>query len=650
MAQDFLAGLTTRRLVSDGAMIEALKHMKLTFQPENRSITILPGQTVLQGARQADIELIATCGEKGNCRSCRIQLLEGELTPPSHEEQQRLGAQEIDRNFRLGCHARVLNDSIVRIAPPLSEQSLNILSEAEGVRYELDPDIVKHHIELPQFQDELQSSEFEEICRKIVESSSSGAVDTKKFSIDLAVLQQLPSFLQQHARDLTVVCWKEQLFALESGDSTADMYGIAFDIGTTTVVGYLMDLRRGKRVAVVSELNAQAMYGGDLMSRITFAQQEGKGRQILHEKILQSLNKIIEELCEQAEIERDWVYELTIVGNSCMHHLCLNIDPVQLGIAPYMAAIRQRYVTSAAELGIHIHPRARVVMLPLIAGFVGADTVGVILATALHKSGEFSLAVDIGTNGEIVFASPNRVLACSTAAGTAFEGAQIRHGMRGASGAIERVSIDDGDVRCHVIGDGPALGICGSGLVDAIAQMLDAGIVQPGGRLLTSEEAERKGIPVFLHSRLRKKGKEKQFILLNGEQCENGEAIVITQQDIREVQLAKGAIAAGIMMLMNMLGVRADDIHEILLAGAFGNYIDPQSALRIGLIPALPLERIRSVGNAAGRGAQLALLSNKAKHEADVIAEQTEHIALTNDVEFHVIFAENMGFPEPTQA
>ena len=622
--------------------------MTLTFHPENKKIDIHPRQTVLEGARRTNVKLIATCGGKGRCRSCRIQVLEGELSPPTPEEQQTLGPQELEQNFRLACHAKVLTDSVVRIAPPVSEHSLNILSQADGVGYAFEPDVAKYHITMPQFGEERQSSELEEICRQLAECSETGSLDMNDVSIDLSALQQLPSFLQQHGRDLTVVLRQQHILALEAGDTRDDLYGIAFDIGTTSVVGYLQDLRHGTQMAVASALNAQATYGGDLMSRITFAQNEREGRQILHEKVLQSLNNIVDELCEQAGIARDRVYESTIVGNSCMHHLCLDIDPVRLGIAPYMAAIRRRVVSTAVELGIHINPSARVVMLPLIAGFVGADTVGVILATDLHKSQTLRLAIDIGTNGEIVLAAPGRVLACSTAAGTAFEGAQIRHGMRGAKGAIERVVIDEHDIRCRVIGGGPALGICGSGLVDAVAQMLDAGVIQPGGRLLTAEEAERDGLPDFLSARLKREGRRKHFVLLPGEQCENGDAIVITQQDIRELQLAKGAIAAGITMLLNLLGARPDDIHEILLAGAFGNYIDPQSALRIGLIPALPLERIRSVGNAAGLGSKLALISGKAKHEADLIAERTEHVALTSNSAFQVIFAENMGFPEAT--
>ncbi|PID58888.1 hypothetical protein CSB45_02495 [candidate division KSB3 bacterium] len=619
--------------------------MKLTFQPTDTHIDLQAGQTILEGARQADIEITASCGGKGICRSCRIHVLEGELTAPTPEERQRLGAQQIGQNFRLACHAGVLSDCTVRIAPPLSEKSLNILSQTEETRHELDPDISKQHIEVPTFSEERQRSELEEIYRQYAEPSRADSNGPQPVSIDLAALRQMPSFLQQEARDLTVVSRRGTILALEPGNTTADMYGIAFDLGTTTVVGYLLDLHNGKLLASASELNSQARYGGDLMSRITFAQNDRNGRQILHENIVNTINKIVHSLCEQSGVTAESIYESTIAGNTCMHHLCLNIDPLRLGFAPYMAAIRQRQVCTASELGIHIHPQARIVMLPLIAGFVGADTVAVILASNLHTIQELTLAVDIGTNGEIVLAAPGRLLTCSTAAGTAFEGAQIQHGMRAAEGAIDKVAIDAKNVHCHVIGDGPALGICGSGLVDAVAHMLDAGVIEDGGRLLTAEKAEQKGLPLFLQERLASKGAPKHFTLLPAEQCDPREAIVITQQDIRELQLAKAAIAAGIEMLLRAMDVQANALHEILLAGAFGNYLDPTSALRIGLIPALSAERIRSIGNAAGLGAQRALLSHQAKHEADQIAGQTEHIALSGNAEFHRIFAENMIFP-----
>ena len=446
--------------------------------------------------------------------------------------------------------------------------------------------------------------------------------------------------------DLTVIRWQNRIIAVESGDTTGQAFGVAIDIGTTTVVGYLLDLRTGKEIAVASALNGQTMYGGDLMSRIAFARQNEANVRQLHERIIVTLNGIFDDLIRQSGVDRQQIYEVAVAGNSCMCHLFLKISPAHLGVAPHVPVMREPCVTTAREIGLNIFPQARVVTLPLIAGFVGADTVGVMLATALHRRDRLTLAVDIGTNGEIVLGGKDRLIACSAAAGTAFEGAQITHGMRGASGAIDHVAIND-DAQCHVLGGVPARGICGSGLVDAVAQMLDVGLLNQSGRILTPDEAERNGQPLSpnLRRRILAAQTQRAFVLLDGDQTESGEPIIITQQDIRELQLAKGAIAAGIAVLLKHFRASKDDIAEILLAGAFGNYLDRQSAARIGLIPALPLERIRSVGNAAGLGAQMALLSGAVKHEAAQIARRTEHIALTDDPDFQAIFAEQMAFP-----
>ncbi len=622
--------------------------MNITFHPEEKTIEAFPEQTILEVARQGDVDLVATCGGKGLCNSCRVQIIQGEFTPPTQEEIDVLGATGLGYGFRLACQARALSDGIVRLWPPIAEYSFRILSRTERQQYSLEPDVEKLHFVLPHLTEEQQSSDFEEIRKILAPSISLMPGDDNRIShIDLPVLQSLPLTLYRNFRDVTVVKWNRSLISIEPGDTTDYVYGLAFDVGTTTVVGYLLDLLTGREIAVASELNAQAVYGGDLMSRISFAQQGSMAQEKLHERIIRTLNKIIDDICDQAEIDSQQIYELTIVGNSCMHHLLLNISPVHLGFAPYLAAIRERYVVTAADLKLNVLPQARVVMLPLIAGFVGADTVGVILATGLHTSQQLKLAIDIGTNGELVLGSEKRLIACSTAAGTAFEGAQITHGIRGSAGAIDRVFIDS-DVHCHVIGERLAQGVCGSGLVDAIAQLLEAGIIDHKGRLLTPEEIEQNGHPLsrLLKERIVHEKGQRHFILLYGNQTENGGPIVITQQDIRELQLAKGAIAAGIKTLMRTLGIQKDDIAEILLAGAFGNYIDTESALRIGLIPNIPLEKVRSVGNAAGLGSQFALLSGKAKHEADVIAKHTEHIALTNNPEFQTIFAEEMRFPE----
>ena len=610
--------------------------MKIIFEPEGRTVEILPEQTLLEAAHRVGVNIVATCGGRGRCNSCRIQVIAGNFTPPTEQEVKIFGEKGLGQDFRLSCQTKTLGDGIVRVVPPISERAFQILSKAERQAYAVAPDLCKYHLLLPKTSEEQQSSDFEDI---------------QKFTpgihqIDLPTLQTLPFTIFQAARDVTIVAWDHQIMTVEPGDTTEHLYGIAFDIGTTTVVGYLLDLRTGQELAVSSALNGQARYGGDVMSRITYAQEHKTGLQHLHASIIQTINTLIEHVCEQAKIDHQQIYEVTIVGNTCMHHLFLKISPIHLGLAPYMAAIRQRYVVMASDLGINIFPRGRVVMLPLIAGFVGADTIGVVLATGLHKSAELKLAIDIGTNGEIVLGTKDRLIACSTAAGPAFEGAQITHGMRGAVGAIDRVVIA-ADVHWHVIGEVPALGICGSGLVDAIAQMLKAGLINATGRLLTMAELDKTGsISPLLKGRIVEEHRKRKFILVDGNQTENGEPIVITQQDIRELQLAKGAIFAGINILMHTLAIQKEDIVEILLAGAFGNYLDKESAVRIGLLPDFPLEKIRSVGNAAGLGSQLALLSGQAKQEADQIAKTTEHIALTNNLKFQSIFAEAMAFPE----
>lgn len=607
--------------------------MKLTFLPDHQSTESSPEQTVLEAARQLGVDIITTCGGRGRCNSCRIEVLDGTFTPPSDQERNILGAHGLERGFRLACQTKALSDGVLRIVPPISEQRFRILSATERRNYAINPGLRKQFLHLPALTEEHQSSDFEELQR---------ILPVKQ--IDWSALQQLPSALFHGKRDLTAILSDDHLIGVEAGDTTAALYGLAFDVGTTTVVGYLLDLRTGKELAVASELNAQTLYGGDLMSRISFAQDHSDGLQQLHDRIIHTCNRIIASVCEDADIEPRQIYEVTVVGNTCMHHLFLRIPPVHLGVAPYMAAIRQSYVVKASDLGLDLFPGAQVRMLPLIAGFVGADTVGVIVATGIHKSSQLKLAVDIGTNGEIVLGNRERMVACSTAAGTAFEGAQITHGMRGASGAIDKVTIND-DVHIRVIGDDAAQGICGSGLVDAVAQMLDAGILTSTGRFRKQAELEKIGIVPALRTRVIEQGKQRAFVLALSEQTDTGKPIIISQQDVRELQLAKGAIFAGIRMLLKMCDVEEDAITELLLAGAFGNYLDTASAVRIGLIPPLSAGKIRSVGNAAGLGSQLALLSLHVGEDADAIASTTDHIALTNNPEFQVVFAESLAFP-----
>jgi uncharacterized 2Fe-2S/4Fe-4S cluster protein (DUF4445 family) len=427
---------------------------------------------------------------------------------------------------------------------------------------------------------------------------------------------------------------------VEVGDATAHAYGMAFDIGTTSVVGTLMDLNTGEQLAAVGGLNPQAQYGGDLMSRIAYAQFDESKLVTLRAKILTGINDFIKEACAKAGIKAENIYKIVVVGNTCMHHIFLGVDVSYVGLAPYAPAVRDLLVYPARELPLKAAPNAMVCMLPIVAGFVGADTMACVLATRIYESEEIRALVDIGTNGEVVMGSRGKLFACSAPAGPALEGAQIRHGMRGAIGAIEKVEIGD-DVACRVIGDAPAVGICGSGLIDACAKMLDARVIDATG-LLRRESSP--ALPARLQSRIVNGEGGRQFVLVKKEDAGRDHDISITQADIRQLQLAKSAIYSGIIMLRDVMGIADDQIHELMLCGGFGNYISIESSVKIRLLPTLPLERITYMGNAAAIGAQMALLSETERLRAFDLAQEIEHVALAARPEFQAIFVDGMNF------
>jgi uncharacterized 2Fe-2S/4Fe-4S cluster protein (DUF4445 family) len=443
-----------------------------------------------------------------------------------------------------------------------------------------------------------------------------------------------------------VTTFNDEVIDIEVGDTSAHRYGMAFDIGTTSVVGTLMDLTTGEQLAAVGGLNPQAQYGGDLMSRIAYAQFDESKLATLRGKILSGINEFIKEACEKAGIAAEHVYKIVVVGNTCMHHVFLGVDVSYVGLAPYAPVVRDLLVYPAREVPLKAAPNARVCLLPIVAGFVGADTMACVLATRIYESQEIRALVDIGTNGEVVMGAQGRLFACSAPAGPALEGAQIRHGMRGAVGAIERVEIDS-DVSCKVIGDAPAIGICGSGLIDACANMVDARIIDANG-LLRRESAP--ALTAALQSRMTQGESGREFVLVPRAQAGRDHDITVTQADIRQLQLAKSAIYSGIVMLRDVMGVSNDDIHELMLCGGFGNYISIESSVKIRLLPEMPTERITYMGNAAAIGAQMALLSETERLRAFDLAQGIEHVALAARPEFQDIFVDGMNFSGETFA
>lgn len=596
--------------------------------------TVSGGTLVLDAALAAGIEIAATCGRRGRCRSCRVKALAGEISPPTLQDTIQLGLDAVHERFRLSCRMPAVADCTIAAMPPRSESGHQILADAGATgEMPIESGVVKHLIRATAPQDENhRTSDLEEVLACLPEGTS------REVSLD--VLRKLPSALRADGGRMTATTFGPHIIDVEPGDTSARIYGMAFDVGTTSVVGSLLDLRTGEQLATVGAVNPQAVYGGDLMSRIAYAQFDEKKLQVLRGRILAQLNEFIEKAALDADISADHIYKIVVVGNTCMHHICLGIDTSYVGLAPYAPVVRDPVVVPAAGLPLKRAPNAHVCFLPIVAGFVGADTIAGILATRIYDSEEMRLLVDIGTNGEVVFGSKDRLVVCSAPAGPTFEGGQVKHGMRGAVGAIEKVAIDD-DVVCQVIGDAPAIGICGSGLIDAVAKMLEAGVLDEAGRLWR-EGAGPLAEP--LKARIVRDGAHRAFVLVEAERSGRAEAIVLTQGDIRQLQLAKAAIYGGVMMLQKVLNVSDDRIAEVMLSGGFGNYVSIDSAIRIRLLPPVPSERVNYVGNAALLGAQLALMSESERRRAVDVTRSIEHVALATRMEFQDIFVDACRF------
>ena len=414
-------------------------------------------------------------------------------------------------------------------------------------------------------------------------------------------------------------------------------YLAAFDVGTTTVVGYLLDGESGKQIAHASMLNPQSQYGADVIMRCNYVLQNEKGKEALSHAIRTAMNQLLERLAKDASIDKKQISQVSFVGNTCMHHLFLELSPDSVVKAPYVPAMKEPVTAEAGEYGIEIHPRGRLLVLPNIGGFVGADTVGCLLATDFDHREKIALMIDIGTNGELVLGNKERMVACSTAAGPAFEGAKIHCGMRGAKGAIDHVWKENGELRYSVIGKGEAKGICGSGLMDAVALLLKEEIVESSGRFYDREELETEFARKHADRLTEVEGKPAFFL---------GGQVFLTQKDIREVQLAKGAMAAGITLMCRYLGIQKEEIQEVLVAGAFGNYMDPKSACAIGLIPQVLLKRVRPVGNAAGEGAKLAVINREEFQHAASIYEKVDFLELAAEKDFQDVFVDELEFPD----
>jgi uncharacterized 2Fe-2S/4Fe-4S cluster protein (DUF4445 family) len=621
----------------------------LDFEPISRRILYADDLSIYDALAHAGVRISSLCGGKGTCGKCKVLIQKGSqhLKDPSNSELEKLTKDEIENGWRLACQVKLdpikieksRSDPVeIRIFLPdeILIEDFKILTSGVEKRIELLPNIKKFHLNVkkPSLNDPIP--DFERIL-----GSYQSMVRTP-IQIEYDVLKRLPDILRDKDHDLTLT-FKEQetIIDLESGDTSKDNYGIAFDIGTTTIVGYLMNLNNGKTYSVSSTLNPQTAFGEDVVTRITYAKETPKGLETLNKLVIEALNKIIEKTSKEAKVSISNVYEATIVGNSVMHHLFLGINPSYIGLSPYVPAIQTGLNVDSHSLGLSMARNGNTYVLPLIAGFVGADTVGVILSSEIDKEKELTLAIDIGTNGEIIIGNRDVLVTGSCAAGSALEGAHISNGMRAAAGAIDSVKIDPDTffVEYTTINDKKPMGICGSGLIDAVAEMLRSKIITRSGRF-NKEFID--------HERFIKKEKNFEFILAPKEVTSTGKPIVLSQKDIREIQMAKGAFYSGMNLILNYLNRTREKHHEIrqiFLAGAFGNYIDKRNAKFIGMIPDISDEKIYQIGNAAGMGAQHCLINTNLRQKTQELLKKIKYVEIAVQENFQREYAEAMYFP-----
>ncbi|MDT3701064.1 MAG: ASKHA domain-containing protein [Thermincola sp.] len=610
---------------------------KVFFQPENREAEVVEGSTLMQVINEAGLQHDFPCGGMGKCGKCRVKITKGTM-PPTVREQEILEAKEIMDGIRLACLTKVQNDMVVELST-VRKNHHNILMSSAERPFSIEPHLQKIFIkvEKPMLHD--QRSDWHRVKDSL---SNEGYVCSSNVQAPLSVLRQLPGTIREADHSITLVTKGSEVLAIEPQDTTKKMLGMAFDIGTTTIVGYLLDLYSGEELGVASTLNPQTKFGADVISRVNFAGQAEDGLFKLQNTVLEAINRLIGEAAEGAGVNRSDIYGTSIAANTCMHHLFLGISPKNIAFSPYVSVIAEPVVVGATELSIDINPGGQVFVLPNVAGFVGADTTAVLLAAELERSEDIKLILDIGTNGEIALGSKFKIAACSAAAGPAFEGAQISSGMRGADGAIDHVYFGE-QLEYSVIGGKAPLGICGSALLDTVSGLVELGIIDKRGRILTPEKLTSHAAKRFENHIVKHEG-QPAFLLVVASKTGHGRPIMVTQNDIRQLQLAKGAMAAGVRVLMETLGIGVGDIKEVLLAGAFGNYLKPHSACVIGLIPKELEGKIKMIGNAAGTGARMALLSAGEFRRAGDIAGAVEFVELGSHPKFNSIFGQATYF------
>ncbi len=575
------------------------------------------------------------CGGLGKCGKCKIGVLSS-IGPPSENEIELLDEEELEQGIRLACRTEVNKDLVIRTRETeAGVEDFQILKTGYRPPLHIKPLIYKRLITLPP---DLHNEGLSDLDR-IKQVMLPGHHDLKA---SLHCLQKLTDMLERTNSHGAAVLHEDCLMAWQDPEELDRDYGLVFDLGTSTLVGKLISLADGSEVAVVSRLNGQMKYGTNVISRLQYVKEHSHGLETLHHRLIEDLNQITTRLLKAAGLNPDDIFVAVAAGNTTMQHLLLSLNPLGIAEAPFTPVLNDGLIVKTAEIGLELHPEALFYVMPTKSGYIGGDLISVILASgASEQEDEMILALDIGTNGEIFLGNRKRLMTCSAAAGPALEGANISYGMIARAGAIEAFSFEQGDLNYQVIGNIKPKGICGSGLVELVALLLDLGIIDHEGLIRRPREGESEA----LNSRVVYREGVHDFLVAYAEESYDSRPIYLTQKDVRELQLAKGAIAAGVSTLMDEMGVGVEDIDRLYLAGALGNYISPYSAMRIGLIPSVNPEIITSLGNAASTGASMVLLSTDYWPMANELAQSIEHIELSSRLDFNQYFIERIDFP-----
>jgi uncharacterized 2Fe-2S/4Fe-4S cluster protein (DUF4445 family) len=599
--------------------------VSLTILPEGRTIAVAPGVSVLEACREHDIDLPGICGGRGRCRECRVTVIGREVAPSSLDES-LLEPEDLARGWRLSCQLKVDGDLTVAL-PPVSLKLLDpsvVLPQLASV----EPVIQDLDVDLPAADESDRSA-----IQLLDDALAAKGIRLRRRSV--AALRALGLALAR--REAGVRCLVHDGMLLDvRRRSSAPLYGLAVDIGTSTVSVALLDLCSLAMLSVETQRNPQGAYGGDFMSRIAFAMEKEENLLELHGKIVGRINRMIERVVLSHGIAREDIVLMTVAGNAVMHHLFFGLDVKALGGFPFRPVLKELLAVPAAELALRLAPATPVVGLPLISGYIGADTVGVVVALGLLGRSDTVIAVDVGTNAEVALVHRGRLYVCSAPAGPAFEGAQMACGTQARPGAITKIAIDEARqrLRADTVEEKPPFGIAGTGIVDAVAELVRVGVLDESGRMLDAEQW-----PAWLRERAHLAGEMRAFVVARDAE---DRPLYLHQGDVRELQLAKAATATAIHYVMDAAGIAAADLDRVYVAGAFGSYLDPVSILRIALLPDVPLDRVEFIGNAALAGAVLATLSRRHQEAAVRVAREAVRVDMATDASFQDVFVDKL--------